>query len=419
MLTDAPKDFLRPLGPCEAYFWLSNQNSAKHFIVAAEIKGTTTVASWQAALDAVQRRHPLLSVCIDTDASGIPYFRSIPNLPIPLKVIDSETGQGWEDIIVAEWETPFPVKDALLVRTTLLYAKHRATFLFAAHHSIADGLSSTFVIRDILQSLSGMALKTLPTPAAQEDLVPPPVVQESENGTESNDNSAAPAPSAPGTPLKRDPSTLQVRGLCLPTELTTTLRERARAEGVTVHGALVAAIVLAGKECRQEWRSSPVRVVSPVNTRKIVGRGQDCALTIVFPIGTYDPQSSAQFWDIARLVKSDLKGVRTKEGLAMVLDGFRQLLASKPGMPEIAQFELHACASEMMVSNLGDLEIESQFGDLKLESFWGPSVFVGMEGEQIFGAGTVNGALHLLHTSYSAIPKCLETTERILREVLA
>ena len=45
----------------------------------------------------------------------------------------------------------------------------------------------------------------------------------------------------------------------------------------------------------------------------------------------------------------------------------------------------------------------------KLESLWGPSVFVGMEGEQMIGAATLNGAIHLLHTSYTPIPKLLQT----------
>ena len=52
---------LRPLGPFEQYFWLSNQNSAKHFVIAAEIVGDATVEAWVSAIAAAQLRHPLLS----------------------------------------------------------------------------------------------------------------------------------------------------------------------------------------------------------------------------------------------------------------------------------------------------------------------------------------------------------------------
>src|SRR5260221_2770197 len=52
MTISASETLIRYLGPSEAYFWLSNQNSWKHFVVAAQITGETTTASWRTALDA-------------------------------------------------------------------------------------------------------------------------------------------------------------------------------------------------------------------------------------------------------------------------------------------------------------------------------------------------------------------------------
>src|SRR5260370_37254462 len=121
MTISASETLIRYLGPSEAYFWLSNQNSWKHFVVAAQITGETTAASWRNALDAVQRRHPLLGVCIDADDSGTPYFRLLPELRIPLQIVPGDALQGWEDEMVAELSTPFPVEDALLVRAVLLH----------------------------------------------------------------------------------------------------------------------------------------------------------------------------------------------------------------------------------------------------------------------------------------------------------
>jgi Condensation domain len=404
------------LGPSEAYFWLSNQNSWKHFVLAAQITGTTTAASWRTALNAVQRRHPLLSVCIDADESGAPYFRFLPDLRIPLRIILGDTFQGWEDKMETELSTPFPVKDALLARAVLLYESHRATILLTVHHSIADGLSIALVIRDLLEALSGKALETLPVPLPQEDLCPPPTTQNADLGPKEHEGPAS--PSAPGTLLKRDRSLLRVQSLRLSAELSARLRERSRREGTTVHGALTAALVSAGRDIHRKWREGPVRVVSPVNNRMILGRGDDCALSIIFPVGSYDPQSSIQFWEIARSVRDDLAEVRTPGGLAAVFSGFDQLISSKPGVQGIAQFELQMCACEMMVSNLGVLPFEVDFGDLRLEALWGPSVFVGIEGEQMIGAATLGGAIHLLHSSYTPIQSLLETTEQIFYMVL-
>jgi hypothetical protein len=226
MTISASETLIRYLGPSEAYFWLSNQNSWKHFVVAAQITGETTTASWRTALDAVQRRHPLLGVCIDADDSGAPFFRLLPELRIALRIVPEDA--GWEDEMETELSTPFPVEDALLVRAVLLHKAHRATILLTVHHSIADGLSVAFIVRDILEALSGKPLEALPVPQPQEDLCPPPTIQSTELGSE---EPKAPAPpSAPGTPLKRDRSLLRVRGLRLPAELSDRLRERSRRE---------------------------------------------------------------------------------------------------------------------------------------------------------------------------------------------
>jgi hypothetical protein len=413
MLISAPETLIRYLGPSEAYFWLSNQNSWKHFVVAAQIIGETTAASWRTSLDAVQRRHPLLRVCIGTDDSGDPYFRLLAESRIPLQIIQGDALKGWEQEMETELSTPLPPKDALLVRAVLIHETHRATILLTVHHSIADGLSVALIVRDILEALSGRQLEPLPVPKAQEDLCPPPTDQSTEIGSEAPEAPAQPC--APGTLLKRDRSLLRVRGLRLSIELSDKLRDRSRREATTVHGALAAAFVSAGRNMHREWREAPVRVVSPVNNRTILGRGDDCALSIIFPVGSYNPNSPIHFWQIARSVRDDLADMRTPRGLSAVFSGFDQLISSKPGVEGIAQFELRACACEMMVSNLGVLPFEADFGDLRLEAFWGPSVFVGIEGEQMIGAATVRGAIHLVHSSYTPIASLLETTEQVLR----
>ncbi|HTF65759.1 MAG TPA: hypothetical protein VK638_24025 [Edaphobacter sp.] len=62
--------------------------------------------------------------------------------------------------------------------------------------------------------------------------------------------------------------------------------------------------------------------------------------------------------------------------------------------------------AQVMLSNLGRLPFDSTFGPLKLETLWTPSALRGIEGEQTLGALTVNGSLHLTHTSSKPIPGC-------------
>jgi hypothetical protein len=82
----------------------------------------------------------------------------------------------------------------------------------------------------------------------------------------------------------------------------------------------------------------------------------------------------------------------------------------------VAQIAVVAHARDLMASKLGQMPYESEFGELKLEAIWGPTALQGLDGEQNVGVATTNGAIRLLHTSYSLLFYLLENTESILRE---
>ena len=185
-----------------------------------------------------------------------------------------------------------------------------------------------------------------------------------------------------------------------------------------MHGSLVAALVLAGRKRCVAWGKLPVRVASPVNNRPHLNREDECALSIIFPINAYNPDSSAEFWGVARAVPADLASARTQEGLAATFAVLQKFIATKPGVEGVAQFGLQVCACEVMVSNLGVWPHSTTFGQLRLTALWGPSVLSGIEGEQMIGVATVDHQLHLLYTSYSPIAGLLDgAVEEILAAI--
>ncbi len=414
MLKKSPENALRVLGPSEHYFWLSNQTSPKHFVVAAQIAGVATAASWQAALTAVQQRHPLLQACIAEDQVGAPYFRRLNDVGIPFRVVDGDGLANWEGEMALELATPLPMTGGPLMRVARMHDGNRSILIVSTHHSIADGLSLAFIVRDLLRALSGRSLERLQLTASQEDLCE--ALGADPVGAEPNP--PAPKTVRPGRLPDRSRSAPIIQSLRLSAEISRGLRKRARQERTTVHGALVASISLAGRQISSEWMEQPVRVVSPVDNRKILGLNDECLLSILFPITEHSPRRDAKFWDVARGVTRDLAPARTKNGVAGAFAAFGQLISSGPDAKAISQFELQMCANEMMMSNLGVLPIETNYGDLILEAFWGPSVLVGIEGEQMIGAATLHGAIHLLHSSYTPIPSLLQAAERTLLEAL-
>jgi hypothetical protein len=170
MGTSLTGNCLRPLGPSEQYFWLSNQNSAKHFVIAAEVVGDATVEAWVSAVAAAQLRHPLLRVSVEYVPDGPPCFRETANIPIPLRIVPEEEFAAWQVEMAKELAAPIPFSGAPLARVTLLRQNGGSSPLLAMHHSIADGLSSALVIRDILEALSGKLLRPLTLTRPQENL---------------------------------------------------------------------------------------------------------------------------------------------------------------------------------------------------------------------------------------------------------
>jgi hypothetical protein len=79
------------------------------------------------------------------------------------------------------------------------------------------------------------------------------------------------------------------------------------------------------------------------------------------------------------------------------------------------QLKRNAINAQVMFTNLGRLPFDSTFGPLRLESLWAPCALRGIEGEQTLGAVSVNGSLHLTHTSSAPIPGLLAGVEEVLR----
>jgi Condensation domain len=162
-------DPIRPLGSLEHLFWLLDQNRSSHFAVTAQIAGKASPDDWREALDRVQERHPILSVCIEGSPGSVPRFRQEDAAPIPLRIVEGDPKTHWEGEVGEELATPFDPNRAPLIRAVLIQGSRDTAFILVAHHSIADGLSLAYTIRDTLSTLSGELLEPLPLACSRRD----------------------------------------------------------------------------------------------------------------------------------------------------------------------------------------------------------------------------------------------------------
>jgi hypothetical protein len=204
-----------------------------------------------------------------------------------------------------------------------------------------------------------------------------------------------------------------VKGLRLAPTLTARIRDRARLEGTTVHGALSAAIVIAGREISTDWQKIPVRVMSPINIRPLLGVGESCGVFVSAAMGVFDGKTTG-FWELAREAKIAIAAGQTREGVAALLATLGGVVGKGAEVAAAAEFAAAAFVHEAMLTNLGELTFDNRFGPLKLEEVWGPAVLDGMEGEHTIGVATVNGSICLTHTSHTPPEGFLEAMRSVL-----
>ena len=407
------KKEVRALGAMERLFWLMHQNHPAHFTVTAEVKGITKVQSWRDALDAVQRRHPVLSTSINRNEAGQPALYQVEGAPIPLRVVDGRVQGRWELELDHEMAVPVTLDQAPLIRSVLIHKPQSAVLIMIAHHAIADGMALVFLIRDLLQVLSGGQIEPLSFSGSAEELLSG--LPEGEKLVQAEASQADAPQAEPALYREGNGMAPRVTARKLDEHLTATLKERARREGTTVQGALCAALVLAGRKTSSTWRKQSVRVMSPINVRALLGAGEACGLYLGGGMIPFHPGDSRDFWELARFAKQEFSPPQTFQSLSTSLHGLEAIMTKDMDVETAAQIAAGAFARDLMVSNLGQMPYESEFGKLKLEAVWGPTALQGLDGEQNVGIATTNGAIRLLHASYFLIPYLLENTELILR----
>jgi hypothetical protein len=400
---------IRRLGWTERLFWLLDQNRPRHFVMAAHVDGRTTPEQWRQALDAVQVRHPLLSAGVSPGEDSAPYFYRAASARIPLRVLQGEdVGRDWETEFARELGSPFDPEQVPLLRAVLLQEPERAVCILSAHHAIGDGVSITFVVRDLLQALTGKALPRLPVPPPFDDLVGRAATGSRPQAGVTGLDSVAPGPRA--SYRKRDGAVPQIRTMRLAAEFVGRLRERARRESTTVHGALCSGLALSFAQVLDRPASEPIRIWSPMDVRKLLGLGDDCAVLATSMIVPVEPKGLPGFWDAARQITARLAAARTVEYLAGTLSVLSQAI-SKLDVAAAAQLMAQRFSFDFVLTNLGVLPYETRFGNLNLETLWGPAVLSGFENEHVFGATSAGGRLALSYSSYTPIDALLERLE--------
>jgi hypothetical protein len=406
---------LRPLGAEERLYQLFTAVHPFHFCIVAELRGRVSADALHAALERIAGRHPVLTATIEVDASGRAVFRAQRG-GVPWRVVE---GSHWEPRVAEELATPLPaVGPGSSSRVVLLQGDGQDTLVLTVAHHVADGASAVRALNDLLIDLNGGDMGGRVLAESREDLLAavPPIREVVEQGPPSG-----PPPvhderlRVPGSylPFSGQPPT--VRAAALDADLTAALREQARSQGTTVHGAVLAATA---QELTDRRGIELVRLMSPISLLPLLD--QQDGMGVFLTVGrSATTDTGVDFWELARQHLRQLEPARSPQGIGRLVAVFTA--ATGPAATSQSAAELMARGAlglDALVTNLGVVQLPDD-GAITVQQLWGPIVLTHIDGEIGIGVATHGGQLRLTEVRHDDGPQVIEGIAARLRDAVS
>lgn len=402
-----------------------------HVVMVANIQGRVDAKQFVAVLETLRERHTLLAVRIVIDEQDTAWYvqNDVPEFHI--HTIARTTDNQWMHSVVEEMKTSFPIETGPLVRFSLVQSPETSDLIICAHHAICDGMSLTYLIRDILQQLAELEriVERLPEPPAitRETVPSPPPSNIISKGIIGLFNKIWERKK-----IRFDTSDMEklhrvfwkqhqgasvLAWKCSGAE-TETLVSHCREEHVTVNTAIWTAFLAAQHDVQRDTAPYRASAGLAVSTRDKLNRpvGEAfgfyaASLSTTLP---YDPQQN--FWDNARIVHEKIQASLAKTNLFRSLSAdylaptlLDSLYFSKYGLVKnrlsdtlLQQMRWQQASYGYAITNVGRMNIPTSYGDYQINSVYGPIVYSDVN-EKTMGVMTVGNTMTFLMSYNQAI----------------
>jgi hypothetical protein len=407
---------VRPLGAFERMYHRYEQKSTMQFCVVAELADDLDPSALDAALLAVQQRHPLLNVYVgDHPQTRLGFYRPPSVPPVPVTVVDAAPGRSWCDCVAAELSRPFDTSRAPMIRVVLLRSGPRtpAAIILTVDHVIVDGLSAGYILRDLFSALNGHELQAMPVPPSQEELLGR--LCDAQPAAALAANSSLP-PKQPhwlataSTIRPFDGALPHLSAIVFDEDLTRRLIARARREQTTVHSALVSAM---SRVIIESGRNEFVRILTPCDFRSHIGVDHDVCLYFTMIRTAFTRDQLTDLWDMARMVGQQLVAARSPGAVLAASAATEQFIPVDATTEDTEDFMVGGLSFEAFASNLRVLDMGPP-GAVRPVAIWGPAILVQIEGELASGICTFNGQLRIVSASHDPLPGYLDRVRGVL-----
>lgn len=292
------------------------------------------------ALGHARRRHPALRTVIRADENGSPRFVP-PGKPIDLRVVARTNDTQWLQEVEAELAVSFQPDEGPLLRACLVQSATVSELILTAHHSIGDGISSMYLVRDLLESIEGHHLDELPRRPPLENIVPSVKPAPLQQGHAS-------LPARAKSRILDRPQKPMLQTLDISSAELERILARCREEGTTLQGALLAAVLLSLPE-----RES-VRCLSPINLRSLAPSVvDDFGLFLSSGMATLNRETAPDFWTVARAARQQLMQALDSQALSQSFAALASVVSGEQNPQSIYENFWRSIGYNAVLTNLG------------------------------------------------------------------
>jgi NRPS condensation-like uncharacterized protein len=370
----------RKLGANERLTWSYQQIRPMPFVITANIIGAFQIEELQQALAQAQQRHQLLNVQIVLDKSEIPWFKE-DSIQIPLRVVKRLDRHQWQQEVEQELRDPFDWNQAPLIRVVLLQGENISDLIITCDHSIADGKSIVFLLRDILQAigLPEQQLITLPSQPSYEQML-----QKAENPSTFFEPSLSIPETKPKLPENSRP---RLYAWSMSKSETLSIIHKCKKVQTSVHAAICAAFLLAIAE--HYATNSTLKCLSPIDIRKFLPVEDDFGYYFTAIVTTHSVTSDTSLWDLAHSLKAQINQRIAPSEIFATLPQLQSFMSTAPSHNDVVSMMEGVNDNNVLVSNLGQLGIPQQYGGLQLTAVYGPALTGHIDQDLIVGVATL------------------------------
>ena len=389
MLDDSTVE--RRLSPSEKWLWIIDHESRINFTMHAHVTGAIDEDVLRLSLDAIQARHPMLRVGIERDGWNRLAFKNSEVPKLPLRIVKGSV-DAWIQEAEKELHEEFQVQEGPLVRCTMVrHGQENNTVLLSFHHAIGDGISGSFLMRDLFQAAALACKKeTCELPPLEPKMEMNAYFPEWAHGWRGRWRYMKFSghllgsilrygrPAIPHLDHKVPPKERRARIIThrLDPDFIDQLHRRAREKDTTLHGAMLAAQIIAIAHDRKDTKDRPYFIGSPVNLRKWLNPavGEDVGVFNAMGASINLAKPDTEFWPLAKAVRGSLWNC-VEQGdpfVYAIQHKDLSIITSLLGLGPLGRLIYSRAAASMTLgglvfSNIGKVDIENHHGPFTIE----------------------------------------------------